>query len=42
VGTVLIGEEAVENGLIDEIGGLENAVSKLKELIKLRKEKESI
>lgn len=32
VGTVLFGEEAVKIGLIDELGGLKNALSKLKEL----------
>lgn len=34
VGTILIGEEAVQYGLIDEVGGLNSAVSKLEELIK--------
>lgn len=33
VGTILIGEEAVEHGLIDEVGGLNSAISKLRELI---------
>lgn len=33
VGTVLIGEEAVENGLIKQVGGLKDAVKKLKDLI---------
>ena len=33
VGTVLIGADAVENGLIKEVGGLKQALSKLKELI---------
>ncbi len=37
VGTVLIGEEAVENGLINQVGGLEDAVRKLRELIALSK-----
>lgn len=32
IGTVLIGKEAVEVGLIDEVGGLEQAVAKLKSL----------
>lgn len=40
VGTVLIGSEAVENGLIKEVGGLKEALSKLKELISKAKEKE--
>lgn len=34
VGTVLFGEDAVEMGLIDEIGGLKMALDKLKELTK--------
>ncbi len=34
IGTILVGKEAVEIGLIDEIGGIAGAFSKLKELIK--------
>lgn len=34
VGSVLIGREAVECGLINEVGGLKEALAKLKELIK--------
>lgn len=34
VGSVLIGKEAVDCGLIDEVGGLREALSKLRELIK--------
>ena len=34
VGSVLIGKEAVECGLINEVGGLKDAMSKLRELIK--------
>ena len=34
VGSVLIGKEAVEYGLIDEVGGLKEALAKLRELIK--------
>ena len=37
VGTILIGKEAVKYGLIDEIGGLDKAIRKLKDLIELRK-----
>jgi len=37
VGTILIGEEAVKHGLIDEVGGLNKAMSKLNELIKANK-----
>jgi ATP-dependent protease ClpP protease subunit len=33
IGTVLIGKEAVEKGLIDEVGGLGQAVARLKNLI---------
>lgn len=39
VGTVLFGEEAVKNGLIDEMGGLAEALKKLYELIKLDRER---
>ncbi|MCC5909853.1 MAG: ATP-dependent Clp protease proteolytic subunit [Clostridiaceae bacterium] len=38
VGSILIGEEAVEYNLIDEVGGLNNALQKLDELIKLKKQ----
>lgn len=37
VGTILIGEEAVKHGLIDEVGGLNKAIYKLNELIKASK-----
>lgn len=37
VGTVLIGQDAVENGLIREVGGLQQALSRLKKLINERK-----
>jgi ATP-dependent protease ClpP protease subunit len=37
VGTVLIGSDAVDNGLINEVGGLQDALAKLKELIKEKK-----
>lgn len=36
VGTVLIGEDAVKNGLIDEVGGLSKSLNKLRELINLK------
>ncbi len=39
VGTVLFGEEAARNGLIDEVGGLSDAIRKLNELIELNKKK---
>lgn len=38
VGSVLIGKEAVDCGLINEVGGLKEALSKLKALIKEDKE----
>ena len=33
VGTILVGKEAVEEGIIDEVGGISKAVSKLHEMI---------
>ncbi|NLY43614.1 MAG: translocation-enhancing protein TepA [Clostridiaceae bacterium] len=39
VGTVLFGEDAVKNGLIDELGGVSQAISKLYEMIEERKRK---
>ncbi|MFW5648363.1 MAG: ClpP family protease [Candidatus Alkaliphilus sp. MAG34] len=38
VGTILIGKEAVEHGLIDEVGGLDSSMKKLKELIETNKQ----
>lgn len=38
IGTVLVGRDAVECGLINEVGGLGQAVQKLKELIRIQKE----
>jgi len=37
IGTMLVGQDAVKFGLIDEVGGLSQAVSKLHQLIALRK-----
>lgn len=37
VGTMLEGREAVEEGLIDEVGGIKEALSKLYEMIEARK-----
>ncbi len=34
IGTVLVGEEAIKEGLIDEVGGVAHAIRKLNELIK--------
>ena len=39
VGTMLEGEEAVREGLIDEVGGIKEALAKLYELIEERKRK---
>lgn len=36
-GTILVGEQAVEEGLIDEVGGIDRALSKLCEIIKKQK-----
>ena len=41
VGTVLFGEEAVEHGIIDELGGLSSALDKLYELIDKRRNKDT-
>ena len=41
VGSVIYGEEAVELGLIDQIGGLSDALDCLHEMIQKRKERES-
>ncbi len=38
VGTMLEGEEAVREGLIDEVGGISQAFEKLHELIDIRRE----
>lgn len=37
LGTVLVGEEAVKEGLIDQVGGIREALDKLNELIKKEK-----
>lgn len=37
IGTVLVGEEAVNEGLIDEVGGVSKALAKLNELIEAMK-----
>lgn len=38
MGTILIGKQAVDYGLIDDIGGISEALNKLEELIKNKKE----
>jgi ATP-dependent protease ClpP protease subunit len=40
IGTNVIGKEAVQNGLIDEVGGIGQAIKKLNELIDLHKEEQ--
>jgi ATP-dependent protease ClpP protease subunit len=35
IGTILVGQEAVDLGLIDEVGGLDKALSKLKSMIEV-------
>ena len=41
IGTVLVGQEAVDLGLIDAVGGLSDATRKLNEMIRLKKEKDT-
>lgn len=38
VGTILVGEEAVEEGIIDETGGIHEAMAKLHELIEKKRD----
>ena len=33
LGTILVGEQAVEEGLINEVGGMKEALAKVKEMI---------
>lgn len=42
IGTVLIGKDAVEKGLIDEVGGVSHAVAKLKKMIEERKKNKEV
>lgn len=42
VGTVLFGEEAVNHGLIDQVGGLADALKKLYDMIKENKEQRTM
>lgn len=37
MGTILIGKQAVDTGLIDQVGGIKDAIDKLNELIDLKK-----
>ena len=34
IGTILVGQEAVDYGIINEVGGFDKALSKLRTLIK--------
>jgi len=40
IGTILIGKQAVEIGLIDQVGGLKDSMGKLKQLIEVNKQKQ--
>ncbi len=42
LGTILIGKDAVREGLIDEVGGIREALSKLHEMISCRREKQHL
>lgn len=42
IGTVLVGEEAVKVGLIDEVGGLSQAVKKLREMAQADRPKDAL
>ena len=37
LGTILVGKEAVEAGLVNEVGGINKALHKLREMIQLKK-----
>ena len=41
LGTILVGEEAVREELIDEVGGISQAFDKLHEMIRKKKSKKS-
>ena len=38
IGSVLVGEETVKEGLINEVGGIKEALSKLHEMITISKQ----
>lgn len=40
VGSILVGEETVKKGIIDEVGGIKEALSKINEMIDSRKEEQ--
>jgi ClpP class serine protease len=33
LGTILVGQEAVDAGLVDEVGGISDALAKLREML---------
>ena len=33
VGSILVGEEAVKHGILDEVGGIDRAIRKLREMM---------
>ncbi len=41
VGTILVGEETVKYGIINEVGGIDKAIAKLREMIKEKEGKNS-
>ena len=40
VGSILVGEEAVKHGIIDEVGGIDRAICKLREMIACNRKKD--
>ncbi|MGL5084424.1 MAG: Clp protease, partial [Clostridium sp.] len=42
MGTILIGKQAVECGLIDEVGGIKDAIAKLNQLMKENENNEDL
>lgn len=42
VGTILVGEEAVKNGIIDEVGGIKQAIKRLHEMINTRENETNV
>ena len=40
VGSILVGEEAVNTGIIDEVGGIDRAIGKLREMVRCNRKKD--
>ena len=40
VGSILVGEEAVNTGIIDEVGGIDRAIGKLRKMIRCNRKKD--